>query len=90
MVTEGTYLRFDDLRVEFVTKSKQLALQSKLRDIKVQGRHIQLPLERPIKLDSGQSLSLSVLLRAKSNTAETGMMYPEGKVESVKDVNMML
>ena len=40
VVTEGTYLRFDDLRVEFVTKSKQLALQSKIRGIKVKGRHI--------------------------------------------------
>ena len=90
MVTEGTYLRFDDLRVEFVTKSKQLALQSKLRDIKVQGKQIQLPLVKPIELNAGQSLSLSVLLRAKSNTADTVIMDLHGKAESVKDVNMML
>lgn len=70
LVTPGTFLEFNDMQVEFVTKSKQLALQSKLRDVNVGGKQLVLPACEPIRLLHGESISISCLLR--TNAAALG------------------
>ena len=84
-VKPGTFLEFDDILVDFVTKSKQMVLQSKIRDVSADGKSLQLPMQGSVKLYYGQSISIACLLRT--------MQYVNGPNESqdsIKDVNMML
>ena len=42
VITPLTYIDFDELLIKFVTKSKHMALGSKLKNIKLDGLHIKL------------------------------------------------
>ena len=64
-MTPLTYLEFDEIQVKFITKQKQVTLGSKVKDIRIEDKVLSaMPLQEPVRLESGQNLTLSCLLKA--------------------------
>lgn len=95
VITPNTFIEFDDLVIKFVTKSKHIALGSKLKDIKLDaGPAIKLPApdNQAVRMTFNQSLTLTVLIRAQTQMPPTGKYFDDGLriPEPVRDTNMVV
>ena len=67
VITPNKFIEFDEMVVKFSTKTKHIALGSKLKNIRVNGgNYIKLSHENPVRLTHNETLTASVLLRAQS------------------------